>query len=266
MNEALVKYEKNGIQFFRFRILNKYKDVVHFITSRESGQSEGAYASLNLSGKVGDNYKTVEQNRDRLARVLETTTNNLLFPDQCHTDHVRTVDSKTTTEELNETDALITQTKGICLCVLAADCVPVLLLDPETGTIAAIHSGWRGTVGRIVARTIECMIKKYSASPENMIAAIGPAISQKNYEAGEEVAEKFHVFFHNVPSIVRQSKPGKYLIDLKQANKELLLRYGIPDRHIEVSPICTYDTPELFYSARRDGIRSGRFATGIMLK
>lgn len=262
----MIEEKSNHLNLLKFSKLEKLKGILHFTSSRSGGQSQGLYASLNLSLKVEDNDMLVTQNRKLLSRTLKISDENLFFPDQCHTNHVKEVDHNTSPADLSETDALITQTKGICLCILTADCVPVLLYDPQEKVIAAIHAGWRGTAGRIVARTIESMVKSFSTKPENIIAAIGPAISQERYEVGDEVAEDLKVFFHDQPSIVIMNpKSGKYHIDLKKANKELLLRYGVKNKNIEVSSYCTFHDKDLFFSARRDGIHCGRFGTGIIL-
>ncbi len=258
--------KRNNLLLLKFNNLNKDSGVEHFITTKYGGRSNALFSSLNLSFKVGDRKNMVAYNRSFLAQALGIAKEKILFPDQCHTDHVEVVEPGTSLQDLQKTDALITQARSLCLCVLSADCVPILLFDPKEEAVAAIHAGWRGTVGRIVSRTIELMVKSFYSRPENIIAAVGPSISQKNYEVGDEVANKFKVFFHDKPLIVKRNKEsGKYHIDLKEANKELLLRYGVQNKNIEISRTCTFDMPDLFYSARRDGLNCGRFGTGIML-
>ncbi len=262
----MIKEKKNGIHLLKFDILDKQRNIGHFITTRNGGNSKGLYSSLNLSLKVGDKNSVVTGNRSLLALALNIKEEQILFPDQHHTNHIKEVHSATLISDLSETDALITQTTGICLCILTADCVPILLYDIKEHAIAAIHAGWRGTAGRIIPRTIERMVKAYYSRPENIIAVMGPAISQKNYEVGDEVADHFRVFFHDIPSVISKNKEnGKFHIDLWEANRQLLLRYGVQKKQIEISNLCTYNSPELFFSARRDGIKCGRFGTGIML-
>jgi YfiH family protein len=261
----IIEY-KNDIHLLKFDILNKQKNITHFITTRYGGTSQGLYSSLNLSLKVGDINSVVTGNRSLLASALKIKEEQIVFPDQCHTNHVKEVHSATLISDLADTDALITQTTGVCLCVLTADCVPILLYDAKEHAIAAIHAGWRGTAGRIIPRTIEQMVKVYYSQPKNIMACMGPAISQKNYEVGDEVADNFRIFFQDVPSVIRKNKEsGKFHIDLWEANRQLLLRYGVQPGNIEISNLCTYNIPEWFFSARRDGIQCGRFGTGIML-
>ncbi len=127
----MIEEKKNGFLLLKFKNLYKQGGISHFVSTRLGENSKGFYASLNLSMKVGDDSHVVARNRSMLAKGMGITKENLLFPDQCHTNHVKEADSGTSAADLHETDALITQTKGICLCVLAADCVPVLLYDPK---------------------------------------------------------------------------------------------------------------------------------------
>jgi hypothetical protein len=255
---------KSGLS--EFRLFSGYPQVRHGITARKGGVSIGKYSSLNLSFTTGDNPESVMQNRAILAELFSIDRADLFFPAQCHSSLVKEVTGLTPEVDLKGTDALITNQFGICIGVTTADCVPVLLFDPEKNVIAAIHAGWRGTTGRIVARAIERMVKKYHTRTADLLAGIGPSISQKNYEVGGEVAEKFKFWFADVPAIFQQNPDtGKTHIDLCEANRQLLLRYGVKKENIAVSGACTYEHPGEYFSARRDGLHSGRFASCIML-
>ncbi len=260
--------EKRGeLTLMKFSLFEDREDVDHCVTTRSGGVSEGNYKGLNLSDKSGDDPARVLRNRETLAEAFGVQPDHLYFPDQCHTSYVKAVDRNTTAADLENSDALITDEQGVCLGVLAADCVPVLLFDPVKRVIAAVHSGWKGTTGRIVARTVEQMVKKYRVQPTDLLAGIGPAVSARNYEVDAEVAAKFDFWFRKKEKVVLPGKaPGKFLIDLPLANKILLLRYGLREENIEPSGLCTYDHPDMFFSARRDGFHSGRFAACIMLK
>jgi polyphenol oxidase len=254
------------MEFLKFNLLEKIPDLVHFVTRCEGGVSNGRYAALNLSTRVGDNPEHVQENRSRLKDALGIPQDHIFFPDQCHTDRIREIGELTPQDELKETDGLITSEKGLCLCILTADCVPVLLYDPKQRAIAALHAGWRGTYKRIVCRAVERMVKTYGSNPEHILACIGPAISQECYEVGEDVSGHFRFLFSDHPEVVRKSSQnGKDHIDLKESNSILLQRSGIKSNHIEISPVCTYSSSAQYFSARRDGIESGRFASGIML-
>lgn len=254
------------IPLFRFELLASFPDIDHGVTTRKGGFSHDTYAGLNLSMQSGDSSRNVLLNREKLARSIGLKPEKLLFPEQCHTSIVKLAGSNTCPEELSNCDALITNEPGIALAVLAADCVPLILYDPVTRSAAAIHAGWKGTVGRIVARTVEQMVKQLGVHPSDLRAGIGPCISAAHYEIGEDVAVKLQFWFSDTEGIILPGNtPGKWHADLALANRQLLLRYGLQADRIEMSNICTYENPELFYSARRDGFHSGRFGTFIML-
>jgi len=254
------------MQFLKFRLLEEQTGIYHFITSRRGGISEGRYASLNLSLKVNDDLLHVTKNHSLLAETLGIASGKIFFPDQCHTDRVKEITESSTPAYLESTDGLVTCVRGVCLCVLAADCVPVLLYDPVERVVAALHAGWRGTYEQIVSKAIERMVQTRGCKPDRILACIGPAISQEHYEVGDEVSAYFRLLFSDHPEIVKRNpETNNDHIDLKKANHILLQRGGVKEDHIEISELCTYSHPELFFSARRDGADSGRFATGIML-
>jgi polyphenol oxidase len=251
----------------KFNLLLELKDLKHVVTTRQDGVSKPPYESFNLSLTVGDAEENVSINRLKLANLMNIRNEELFIPDQCHSANIREVNVDTHPEDLKETDALVTNLKDRCLVILTADCVPVLLYDSVKHAIAAIHAGWRGTIEGIVVKTIEFMSMQYSSKPADLIACIGPSISWPNYEVGDEVAERFEDLFGMKSNVLRLTKcSDKTHIDLCEANRILMLESGVLPEHIEISQLCTYDKPGLFFSARRDGIKSGRFASCIMLR
>jgi YfiH family protein len=256
----------NNLQVFKFNKLTEEKGLQHFIISRKGGISQHSYANLNLSLNVNDKKDNVIYNRKLIKSLFDTSQDKVLYPDQCHTDHIKIVTGNTTIEDLKETDALITNQKSIILGILAADCVPILLFDPVNRVIAAIHSGWKGTLKNIAGKTIESMALNFNCIPQNIFAGIGPSISCERYEVGNEVASEFRNQFGKNPDIIKKNLlTGKDHINLQLALHQQLIRKGINPENIEDSGLCTYNNSEWFFSARRDGINCGRFATVIML-
>jgi polyphenol oxidase len=254
------------MEFIKSGLLENIPEIRYFITTRSGGTSIGEYSSLNLSMKVGDDVLSVSENRRRLAETLGLQEQQLFYPDQCHTDRVKEIAKTNLTVDLTSTDGLVTCDKGICLCVLAADCVPILLFDPVQHIVAALHAGWRGTYERIVSRAIEQMARTYTSKPEHILACIGPAISQKNYEVGDEVSAFFNILFSHHPAIIwKNPQTGRDHIDLQGANRILMHTAGLLDEHIEIIDLCTFSNPDILFSARRDGHQCGRFASGIFL-
>ena len=154
---------------------------MHFVSGRGGGVSEGPWTTLNLGLKAGDNPQHVIENRRRIAHALDLQSSQLIFPAQTHSCCVQIVDQDTSVDSLTETDALITSTLGLCVCVLSADCVPILLYDPVQRVVGAVHAGWRGTVGQLLTRTVETMRTTFGTQPAHLLAGIGPSISPAVY-------------------------------------------------------------------------------------
>ena len=139
----------------------------------------------------------------------------------------------------------------------------ILLYDASRQVIAAVHAGWRGTVGRIVEKTLEVMKSQYETECQDIIACIGPSISLESFEVGDEVYDAFAKAGFDMNGIARRYE--KWHLDLWEANRMQLLAHGVLPENIEVAGICTYQNHEDFFSARRLGIKSGRILSGIMM-
>lgn len=183
---------------------------------------------------------------------------HIMIPRQTHSTNVRWVN---TFGEVPDTDAVITAERNLCIAVKTADCIPVLVYDVRKQLIAAIHAGWRGTVGRIVEKTLQQMDSK----AEDLWAIIGPGISLDSFEVGDEVYEQFLQAGFPMQRLAKRYPSGtgeKWHINLKDANRWLLEQNGV--RNIQVSDVDTLTSPH-FYSARRDTINTGRNINGIMI-
>ena len=251
-------------QMLEYGILKPYSNIFAFSTTRHEGCGEGAYATFNCTHYCGDNPEHVKANLEILATSMPTRPHAFIIPRQTHTTNVRVIEDVFSQEELQDVDAVVTNLKNVCLCVSTADCVPVLLYDKEKQVVAAIHAGWRGTVGRIVEKTLEVMKSHYGAEGKDVIACIGPSISLESFEVGDEVYAAFEEAGFDMTRIARKYK--KWHLDLWEANRLQLLAYGILPENIEVAGVCTYLRHEDFFSARRLGIKSGRILSGIMMK
>lgn len=177
----------------------------------------------------------------------------------------------TTREELEGFDALITDRRGVAIGVRTADCIPVLLYDPVNSVVAAVHSGWRGTLGRISQKTISRMQAEFGTRPEDLKAVIGPGICGRCFQVGEEVVNLFReagadldgFYFWNGPR-TDGSMAGGHHLDLVEQNRRLLIENGVPKDAISISGICSYEDPR-FFSARREGAQCGRIINSIKL-
>lgn len=254
-----------------YNLLNKYKEIAHFCTSREGGVSVGNYASFNLSPFSGDNPDNFLENIKILASRLGIGLDKIIIPYQIHGTEIRVIDEsffKLNFEQkkafLNGIDAIITKLPSICIGITTADCVPILFFDPVKKVIAAAHAGWRGTCGKIAEKTILTLIEKFECNPSDILVTIGPSISVEMYEVGNELVESFEKAGFDISEIFSTKNNSLYL-DLWKANEQLLIKNGILQQNIEIAGICTYTEHEKFFSARRLGIKSGRMLSGIML-
>lgn len=263
----------------QLKYYNLGTDVVAFSTTRQGGYGTGNYAEFNITHYCGDEQETVKQNRAALCQLLNIVDEHLILPRQTHQTKICNVDEAffalpeaDRLKKLEGVDAVMTNLTGVCIGVSTADCIPVLIYDPIHRIAAAVHAGWRGTVARIVEKTIRAMSDNYGSDPYDMVAQIGPGISLESFEVGDEVYDAFQEAGFDMSLISKKflslnSSPltSKWHIDLPECNRLQMLSCGIPSEQIVTSPFCTYQNPETFFSARRLGIHSGRIFTGILL-
>ena len=240
------------------------------VTSRDGGVSSGAYASLNLGLHVGDDPAAVVENRRRAARSVDLDLEDLVFCNQAHGCEVVTVDlghrgrgASQLEDAIDGVDALVTADRGIGLVVMVADCVPIILADAEAGVIAAVHSGWRGTVAKVAAAAVERMVSMGSRRGR-LVAALGPAIPPENYEVGEDVeAAARDAFGERAADLVLPRNNGRWSFDLWTSNRQVLAEAGLRDDQILAAQYPTGDdTP--FFSDRATR-PCGRFAAIVRM-
>lgn len=225
----------------------------HGFTTRAGGASPAPWDGLNLGGAVGDAPERVAENWRR----LEAET-GLRFARVRQVHGARVVRADTAGAPAEEADAVVSLRPGVAACVSVADCVPVLLADPVTGAVAAVHAGWRGTLARAAAEGVRALAREAGAPPERLLAAVGPSIGPCCYEVSPELAERFRAELGPVAS-----GEGTPRLDLWAANRRVLEEAGLPPGRIEVLGRCTACERELFFSHRRDAGRTGRQAAFI---
>lgn len=266
-------------------LLAKFPWLVHGFTTRRGGVSRFADSSapsrhdLNLGQVPWDSPRNVRENRRRLLAQLHAEDMKLLTLRQIHSDLIRLVDSSIPAVG----DGLVTDRPGLLLSIVAADCLPVLLVDVKQRVIGAFHCGWRGTARRIAEKGVGLMRMVFDSRPQNLRAAIGPGIRACCYKVGPEVQEEFEgQFFYASKLFVRRNEPpdplqAKYArlfktyksleetpsgpqlyLDLVLTNVMQLCEAGLSRKHIYSDAPCTSCHPELFFSHRRDAGRTGR--------
>jgi polyphenol oxidase len=236
-------------------IFKQYPEIVYGFSTKIGPNANPPYY-FNLSNSVGDNKEIVDLSRESFFYKLGLNENKISYQKQVHEDYIREVN---VSGNCGESDALITTSKNLGLAISSADCPAIFIYDPVKKNIAAVHSGWRGTEKKIVQKTIIKLKDEFSSDPQDLICYIGPSISQKNYEVGEEVAHKFDDEF-----ILK--KEDKFYLDVAGVSYKMMIAEGVKKINIQVSKLCSFEYESLLHSYRRDGQKSGRALGVIAMK
>lgn len=256
------------------------------VSTRGGGVSSGPYSTLNMGLRVGDEDHAVLTNRRRFFNAFGLPLERSMWCRQVHADTVVVVDERAArprpdgrqdrgafdeTTVISDTDALITDIVGVPLCVTLADCVPVVLYDPEHHALGLAHAGWGGTVARIASRAVARMQERFHTDPRRLLAGIGPSIDAANYEVGPDViARGTAAYGPDAPRIMTPAASGKAYFDLWAANEIDLRDAGVTPSQIEVSGISTVEELDRFYSHRHETRephpQTGRFIAAAMLQ
>ena len=238
--------------------------VPHCFTTRFGGVSRGHLASLNIGIHRGDDPENVLENYKILGKALGFQVENAVLSHQTHTDTVISVGAGEAGAglfgpELPECDALITNVPGLALVVFTADCTPILLHDPVTGAVGAVHAGWRGTAAAIAGKAVAAMAEAYGCDPANLRAAIGPNIGFCCFETHADVPQAMLRSFGSEAEPWIRPRGDKYYVNLKEINALALRRAGV--RYIDISEDCTVCQSHRFWSHRvTNGLRGSQGA------
>lgn len=243
------------MKIIQSKILSQFPEIRNGFSTK-IGLKRIAPFYFNMSHSVGDEDKNVSENRDRFFSEMGFKTSSVIMQNQTHSDIVRIVGRNSV---YKESDAMITCERGIGLAVSSADCGAILVFDNENKVIAGVHSGWRGTKKKILEKTLHTMAREFNSKPENLFSYLAPCISGENYEVGNEVAELFDSKYIYV-------KENSLYLDIKSANRDMLIDFGISETQIEISEFCSFAEKSLLHSYRRDGSVSGRALALIALK
>ncbi|USE34862.1 peptidoglycan editing factor PgeF [Endozoicomonas sp. SCSIO W0465] len=223
------------------------------VTTRKGGLSEAGFSSFNLGLYSGDDQETVRANRQLLNQDLDLARSPLWLK-QVH--GVEVADADTDNQE-TEADASVSRTTGSACAVLTADCLPVLFCNLDGTVVAAAHAGWKGLVAGILEATVHSM----GVPPETVMAWLGPAIGQHNFEIGPEVRAQFLAEDSGCFGAFNPGREDRWFANLNTLARRRLNRLGV--NRVYGGEFCSYDQSDLFYSYRRDGKSSGRMASLI---
>jgi len=285
-NAAWAECKVRSIQILQVSALAKLPWLVHGFSTRPGGVSLlNNEKVLNLGFTEWDSRENVLENRRRFLSALGASDLELISLKQIHSDVIHLFDAAPAGPWRG--DASATNRPGLLLGVQTADCVPILLVDPKTRAVAAVHAGWRGTLQRIVVKAIGKMQMQFGSKPAGLLAAIGPSIGGCCYEVGTEVATQFQSQFAEAPQWFdefrtgdepnpiqwlnmmppgHQPPPKNVLLDLRKANRDQLLGASLRAPNIFVSDLCTACRRDLLFSYRKEGPQSGRLLSVIGIR
>jgi polyphenol oxidase len=286
LEKAWTERTLRGVRVLQVTAFCKISWLVHGFSTRSGGVSDNnGEKVLNLGAVEWDTREHVEENKRKFQAALGASELTLVSLHQIHSDVVRSFDGAPAKQ--CKADASATNRAGLLLGVRTADCAPVLVVDPKKRVVAAIHAGWRGTLQRIVNKTIGQMQMEFGCRPEDLLAAMGPTIGGCCYEVGTEVASAFAAKFSNAAEFFdelrtgdepnplqwlnmmppgHQPPPNKVLLDLKKANRAQLLESGLREENIFVSGLCTACDIDRLFSYRKEGAGSGRLMSVVGIR
>lgn len=242
----------------------------HAFLTRFGGVSEGVYYSLNLGSNRGDEPERVRENYRRAAALMGVGIDDCAVTKQVHGNVVRIVTKEDRHRCMStvpyEADGIVTAERGLPLFCFTADCVPALLLDREAGVAGAVHCGWRSSAADILKNAVEQM-ERLGAERERICAALGPAIGSCCFETDGDVPQALTRYLGGeTEGLWVQKENGKYLVDLRLANKRRLLQLGLREENIDPSKECTMCSHEKYWSHRYTKGNRGSQAACIVLE
>ncbi|MBA1433109.1 MAG: peptidoglycan editing factor PgeF, partial [Epsilonproteobacteria bacterium] len=234
------------MKFYQSKLLNSFANLTHCFTTKQS---------KNLAFHVEDNGNDVLANHQKLANKLAYDLQKLVHMKQIHSNLVKIVNANDNFTNPPTCDALITDKKETPLIVMVADCSPILFYDPKKEIIAVAHAGRAGAFDNIVKNVIESFVHDFNSNPADILASVGPAICQKCYEVGEEIAQEAEQKNYGY---ALEQKGNKYFLNIRSILKKQLRENGLNTVHIEIATECS-KCDKRFYSYRENK-SCGRFA------
>lgn len=258
-----MEHNHNGLVSYSFSIFESHNLQVE-VLSRKGGVSQAPWDSLNLGSTVGDKPENVKANLMRVCEAFNIDNDNIYDVWQVHSaNNVYTNTPRQQSQAHQKADIILTDKPGLNLLMRFADCVPLFIYDPISKAVAIGHAGWQGTVKNVAGTMVRAMTSQFSSNPEDLLAAIGPAICMEHYQVGSEVIESVQAIMKEESDSVIQHDNGMSFLDLKKANELQFRRSGVLS--VENSGICTFCNNENWFSHRKGQGITGRFGAFIKL-
>ena len=258
--------EFSGIPYYSCLAFEDVPHLRHGFSTRRGGAPDLKESSLNLSDSPWDSTSRVSENKRRFLSALQLADTPLIALCQVHSNRVHIIEDLSRQWNQPDGDAMATCVENIALAVKTADCLPILIADPDKNAVAAVHSGWRGTLSGILLCTIREMQRAFGSDPSRLLTAIGPGIRACCYEVGSDVAGLFKKKYPECCSTMSASvHPDKYLLDLGNVLDVQMNRAGIrPENRYDLKA-CTCCNTEEFFSHRAEGSAAGRMMSIVGL-
>jgi polyphenol oxidase len=262
--DGFILQNNQGIPYYSCRAFESLPWLHHGFSTRHGGASGAGNGCLNLQDASWDSPDRVHENKRRFLAALHLDKSSLITMHQVHSNQVQIVEQLADQRNPLEGDALITRAENAALAIKTADCLPVLIADPVHKAIGAVHSGWRGTLSRILPNTIQEMQRAFGSNPAELLAAVGPGIRACCFEVGAEVVHLFEKSYAG--SQIAQpipDRPDKYRIDLCNIINLQMDIAGIAQKNRHDLAACTCCNIRDFFSYRAEGSASGRMMAVI---
>lgn len=263
----------NSVPYLTYNSLSEIDFINHAFSTRLGGVSTDEFTSMNLAFNRGDSPENVTENYKRFCKIAGFDYESLTASSQDHHTFVRAVTKENVgvgiykPKDIESVDALITNEPGVTLVTYYADCTPLFFVDTKQKAIGLAHAGWRGTVGRIGDNVVKKMQSLYGSDPSDIKAAIGPAISVCCYEVDKPCADNFLALDElDSTKFVFPKGNGKFMIDLLETNRQILVHAGVKNENITVSDVCTNCNSELLWSHRATKGHRGTMSAFMCIK
>ena len=263
--------ENNSVYFLTYNKLSEIDFINHAFSTRLGGVSSGIFESMNLSFEH-DDFDTVTENYKRFCDAAGFNFDTLVASSQDHNTFVRVCTKENVgvgiykPKDIKSVDALVTNERGVTLVTYYADCTPLFFVDVKNKAVGLAHAGWRGTVGEIGKKVIDTMVENYGTDPADLVCAIGPAISKCCYEVDKACADNFYALNLDDSKFITPKSDGKFMIDLLECNRQILVRAGVKEENITLSDLCTKCNCDLLWSHRATAGKRGTMSAFMTIK
>ncbi len=268
IQKGFTLWKKKGVRFLTIPSFDRAGGVLCTFSTRIGGVSPSPFDTLNFSRSRESNQENFLENMRRYGEAAGFNSRDAVLDNYEHgvrlyRSHREDAGCGIWRDMVSQPcDGLYTDETGLPLISLHADCVPLFFYDPKRRAVAVCHAGWRGVTNHIIQNTMEALTG-IGCKPGDMLAAVGPCISVRNFEVGEEVRD---IFVREFGEDTVQTRDGRLYADLNTACVKDLLSCGLNPENVTVAGLCTYADPYLFFSHRRDKGQTGAMAAAILLK